>query len=130
MPGKPKSKVAKTRPAPKAGHAMPPTKGPMPAKGVHTAADSPAEVKRLTREIEALKEVLSKRPVSGGDGSASRRDQDKALADRLVRLDERVDALWARVSDLEEALEGETGGTARTREPDFDETPDREFYER
>ena len=130
MPGKPKSKVAKTRPAPKAGHAMPPAKGVSPAKGAHAAVDSVAEVKRLTREIESLKEVLSKRPVSGGDGGASRRDHDKALADRLVRLDERVDALWARVSDLEEALEGETGGTGRTREPDFDETPDREFYER
>jgi hypothetical protein len=122
MPGKQKPKVSKTRPAAKTGHATP------PAKGVKGAGDPAAEVKRLTREVDALKEALSKRPASAGDGGFSRREQDKALADRLVRLDERVDSLWARVSDLEEALEGESGG--RTREPDFDETPDREFYER
>jgi hypothetical protein len=122
MPGKQKTKVLKTGPAAKPGHVAP------PAKAAKAAGDPAAEVKRLTREVEALKEALSRRPVSAGDGGASRREQDKALADRLVRLDERVDSLWARVSDLEEAIEGESGG--RTREPDFDETPDREFYER
>lgn len=123
MPGKQKPKVSKTRPAAKTGQATP------PAKGAKSAGDPAAEVKRLTREVDTLKEALSKRPVAAGDGGVSRREQDKALADRLVRLDERVDSLWARVSDLEEALEGESGA-GRTREPDFDETPDREFYER
>lgn len=124
MPGKQKTKALKTRPAAKTGPTKP------PAKRGKEGGDPAAEVKRLTREIEGLKEALSKRPGMAGDGGASRREHDKLLADRLVRLDERVDALWARVSDLEEAIEGETGGTGRTREPDFDETPDREFYER
>jgi hypothetical protein len=122
MPGKRKTKVHKTDPVAKAGHTTP------SAKGAQDPGDPAAEVKRLTREVEALKEALSKRPLSAGDGGASRREHDKVLADRLVRLDERVDSLWARVSDLEEAIEGESGG--RTREPDFEDTPGREFYER
>lgn len=92
------------------------------------AADSSAEVKRLAQEVELLRAEVNKRGAAGGDGGASRRDQDKALADRLARLDEKVDALWSRLSDLEERLEGEGGGS-RSREADFDEPPDREFYE-
>jgi hypothetical protein len=86
-----------------------------------------AEVKRLTHEVEAINERLSKRPAGGGDGGAARREQDKVLADRLARLDERVDTLWARVSDLEEAIQGEG---RPTRENDFDEAPEKDFYER
>ncbi|HLG43910.1 MAG TPA: hypothetical protein VI337_02745 [Nitrospirales bacterium] len=92
------------------------------------AADPSAEVKRLAQEVELLRAELAKRVAAGGDGAASRRDQDKALADRLARLDEKVDALWSRLSDLEDRLEGEGGG-GRSREADFDEPPDREFYE-
>jgi hypothetical protein len=84
------------------------------------------EVKRLAREMEVLQAEWHKRSVGAGDDGVSRRDQGKALADRLARLDEKVDALWARVSDLEEALEGEGG---RTRDADFDEAPDRDFFE-
>lgn len=84
------------------------------------------EVKRLAREVEALHTEWHRRSVASGDDGVSRRDQGKALADRLARLDEKVDALWARVSDLEEALEGEGG---RTRDADFDEAPDRDFFE-
>jgi hypothetical protein len=91
------------------------------------AADPSAEVKRLAQEVELLRGELNKRIAAGGDGAASRRDQDKALADRLARLDEKVDALWSRLSDLEDRSEGEGGG--RSREADFDEPPDREFYE-
>jgi hypothetical protein len=90
-------------------------------------ADPSVEVKRLAQEVESLRAEFSKRVAAGGDGAASRRDQDKALADRLARLDEKVDALWSRLSDLEDRLEGEGG--SRTREADFDEPPDREFYE-
>lgn len=90
------------------------------------AGDLVAEVKRLAREVETLKAELPKRPAAAVDESVSRRDQGKVLADRLARLDEKVDALWARVSDLEEALEGEGG---RTREADFDEVPDRDLFE-
>lgn len=92
------------------------------------ATDSSAEVKRLAQEVELLRAEVNKRGAAGGDGGASRRDQDKALADRLARLDEKVDALWSRLSDLEDRLEGEGGGS-RSREADFDEPPDREFYE-
>lgn len=124
MPGKTKHRIPKPGPAAKVGKAKSSAKG---NKGVGTD-DLVAEVRRLAHEVDAIKETLNKRPASGGDGGAARRDHDKLLADRLVRLDERVDSLWARVSDLEEALEGEGGRT--TRETDFDETPDREFYER
>ncbi len=124
IPGKGKPKVPKADLKARVGKTQAPAKGNKEAG----SGDLAAEVNRLAREMDAIKEMLSKRLAAGGDGGASRRDQDKILADRLVRLDERVDSLWARVSDLEEALEGE-GGRA-SRDTDFDETPDREFYER
>jgi hypothetical protein len=96
-----------------------------PAKG---SGDVGAHVRRLTGEVETLKAELRKRPGGTGPEASSRRDLDKILADRLARLDEKIESLWGRVADLEEHFEGEGGG--RTREPDFDETPDRDFYER
>ena len=108
----------------------------MPAKPVRvephppakTSGDMGAHVRRLTGEVETLKAELRKRPGGTGQEASSRRDLDKILADRLARLDEKIESLWGRVADLEEHFEGEGGG--RTREPDFDETPDRDFYER
>ncbi len=96
-----------------------------PAK---SSGDGGAHVRRLTGEVETLKAELRKRPSGTGQEVSSRRDLDKILADRLARLDEKIESLWGRVADLEEHFEGEGGG--RTREPDFDETPDRDFYER
>jgi hypothetical protein len=107
-----------------------------PAKPVRVELQAPAKssgdvgahVRRLTGEVETLKAELRKRPGGTGQEVSSRRDLDKILADRLARLDEKIESLWGRVADLEEHFEGEGGG--RTREPDFDETPDRDFYER
>ena len=106
---------------------MPPrAERPAPAK---SSDDLTAVIRRLISDVETLKAELRKRPGGGGqEGSSSRRDQDKILADRLARLDEKIESLWGRVADIEEHFEGEAGG--RTREPDFDETPDRDFYER
>jgi hypothetical protein len=115
--GKKSAKVAKT-PPPRAAH-------PAPAK---SSDDLATQVRRLTAEVEIMKAELRKRPGAGGQEGSSRRDQDKILADRLARLDEKIESLWGRVADIEEHFEGEAGG--RTREPDFDETPDRDFYER
>jgi predicted nuclease with TOPRIM domain len=76
--------------------------------------------------VKSLKEELRKRSTPAGPEVSSRRDQDKILADRLARLDEKIESLWGRVADLEEHFEGEGG---RTRDTEFDETPDRDFYE-
>lgn len=120
----------------------------MPAKGKHKATkgspigakaqqkdihaggwtDLAAEVKRLAREVEAIKAVLSQRPGGGPDGGAARRDQDKVVADRLARLDEKVEAVWNRVADLEERLEGENASGHEADE--FEDTPEKDFYER
>ena len=97
------------------------------APAVKSSGDLAAQVKRLAGDLEALKAEGRKRPGGGAEEGFSRRDQDKILADRLARLDEKIESLWGRVSDLEEHFEGEGGG--RTREPDFDETPERDFYE-
>src|SRR5256885_16891236 len=98
----------------------------MPAKGKHRAAkgtpkegealgkanhaggsgDLAAEVKRLAREGEAIKAMLSQRQAAGHDGGTARRDQDKLVADRLARLDEEVEAVWDRVGHLGGRLEG------------------------
>ncbi len=105
--------------------------GGKPRPKVVEAVGSPdlaAEVKRLTREVEAIKAVLSQRPVGGPDGGAARRDQDKLVADRLARLDEKVEAVWHRVADLEERLEGESA--AGHEADDLDDTPEKDFYER
>lgn len=99
-----------------------------PQAAAKSSGDLGAQVRRLTGELETLKAELRKRPGGGGQEVSSRRDLDKILADRLARLDEKIESLWGRVADLEEHFEGEGGG--RTREPDFDETPDRDFYER
>ena len=96
-----------------------------PAK---SSGDVGAHVRRLTGEVETLKAELRKRPGGTGQEASSRRDLDKILADRLARLYEKFESLWCRLAVLEEHFEGEGGG--RTREPDFDETPDRDFYER
>src|SRR5213594_4722645 len=94
----------------------------MPAKGKHRAvkeipkegkalseanhaggsADLAAEVKRLAREMEAIKAILSQRQAAGHDGGTARRDQDKLVADRLARLDEKLEAVWNRVARSEE----------------------------
>jgi hypothetical protein len=107
--------------------APPPTRAE-PQAPAKRSDDLAAQVRRLTGELETVKADLRKRPGGTGQEGSSRRDQDKILADRLARLDEKIESLWGRVADLEEHFEGE-GGT-RTREPDFDETPDRDFYER
>lgn len=90
--------------------------------------DLVAEVKRLARELEAVKLELSRRPA-GGDGGGSRRDQDKVVADRLARLDEKVDSVWNRLADLEERIEGE-GARHGHDADDFDEAPEKDYYER
>jgi len=107
-----------------------PTGGKARHIAVHAggATDLDAEVKRLAREVEAIKAVLSQRPGGGHDGGAVRRDQDKLVADRLARLDEKVEAVWNRVADLEGRLEGEGAGGHEA--DDFDDTPEKDFYER
>jgi hypothetical protein len=92
------------------------------------SSDLAAEVKRLAREVEAIKAGLGQRSGGGPDGGAARRDQDKLVADRLARLDEKVDTVWNRVADLEERLEGE--GTSGREADEFDDTPEKDFYER
>jgi len=92
------------------------------------AGDLATQIKRLAADMDALKAELRKRPGGGNSEAAPRRDTDKIVADRLARLDEKIESLWGRVADLEEHFEGE-GGAGRNREPDFDETPDRDFYE-
>lgn len=91
--------------------------------------DLTAEVKRLAREVEAIKAEFSQRPSGGYDGGAARRDQDKVVADRLARLDEKVEAVWNRVADLEERLEGDSAGHGHDAD-DFDDVPEKDFYER
>ena len=100
-----------------------------PGKIVPNGGDLAAEVRRLAREVETLRLEVSRRPAVGGEGGGSRRDQDKAIADRLARLDEKVDSVWNRLADLEERLEGE--GTGRGHDADdFDEAPVKDYYER
>ena len=120
MSAKEKHKAAKE--APTGGKARP------KAVQAGESTDLAAEVKRLTREVEAIRAVLSQRPVGGPDGGAARRDQDKVVADRLARLDEKVEAVWHRVADLEERLEGESA--AGHEADDLDDTPEKDFYER
>lgn len=91
--------------------------------------DLAAEVKRVAREIDAIKMELSKRPVMGGDGGSSRRDQDKVVADRLARLDEKVEAVWNRLADLEERVEGEGAGHGHDAD-ELEEAPEKDFYDR
>jgi hypothetical protein len=105
-------------------------KGKTPGVVQTTAAakgslDLAAQVRRLAADVEAMRLETRKRP--GSEEGGTRRDQDKILADRLARLDEKIESLWGRVADLEEHFEGESG--TRTREPDYDEAPDRDFYE-
>lgn len=105
-------------------------KGPVQlVKAAQSGGDLAAEVKRLARELEAVKLELSRRPAMGGDGGGSRRDQDKVVADRLARLDEKVDSVWNRLADLEERLEGEGAGHGHDAD-DFEETPEKDYYER
>jgi hypothetical protein len=114
---------------PKAGKAVK-EKGPArPGKAAQSGGDLAAEVKRLARELEAVKLELSRRPSAGGEGGGSRRDQDKVVADRLARLDEKVDSVWNRLADFEERMEGE--GTRHGHDADdFDEAPEKDYYER
>ena len=98
-------------------------------KAAQSGGDLSAEIKRLARDLEAVKLALSRRPAMGGDGGGSRRDQDKAVADRLARLDEKVDSVWNRLADLEERLEGEGAGHGHDAD-DFEETPEKDYYER
>ena len=95
------------------------------APSVHSG-DLAGEVKRLALEVKTIKEESRKRSGPANGETSSRRELDKMLADRLARLDEKIESLWGRVADLEEHFEGEGG---RTRDPEFDETPDRDFYE-
>ena len=124
---------ATVKSAPSAKKGAKDVKTPMPPRAEHptpakSSDDLATQVRRLTSDVETLKAELRKRPGGSGQEGSSRRDQDKILADRLARLDEKIESLWGRVADIEEHFEGEAGG--RTREPDFDETPDRDFYER
>ena len=92
------------------------------------SGDLAAEVKRLAREVEAVKAELGKRSLGGGNGSGARRDQDKVVADRLARLDEKVDSVWNRLADLEERLEGD--GAGHGADDDFEEPQEKDFYDR
>ena len=116
-----KAKAFKAVKAPQARKDPGKEKGPAPlGKAAQSGGDLTAEVKRLARELEAVKLELSRRPTAGGDGGGSRRDQDKVVADRLARLDEKVDSVWNRLADLEERLEGEGAGHGHDAD-DFDE---------
>lgn len=124
-------KAAKEIKAPQARKDVGREKGPaQPGKAAQSGGgDLSAEVKRLARELEAVKLELSRRPAGGGDGGGSRRDHDKIVADRLARLDEKVDSVWNRLADFEERMEGE--GTRRGHDADdFDEAPEKDYYER
>ncbi|MDO8547299.1 MAG: hypothetical protein Q7R68_08045 [Nitrospirales bacterium] len=123
-------KVAKAITAPQVRKDADREKGPaQPGKAVQGGGDLSAEVKRLACELEAVKLELSRRPAGGGDGGGSRRDQDKAVADRLARLDEKVDSVWNRLADFEERMEGE-GTRHGHNADDFDEAPEKDYYER
>jgi hypothetical protein len=137
MPAKGKQNTPKTGKATKETKAPPARKDAgkekEPAQSGKAAqsggGDLAAEVKRLARELEVVKLELSRRPAAGGPGGGSRRDQDKAVADRLARLDEKVDAVWNRLADFEERVEGE--GTRHGHDADdFDEAPEKDYYER
>src|SRR3989338_7836586 len=136
MPAKGKQKTSKTGKAAKAINAPQARKDAgrekglaQPGKAVQGGGDLSAEVKRLARELEAVKLELSRRPAAWGDGGGSRRDQDKAVADRLGRLDEKVDSVWNRLADFEERMEGE-GTRHGHNADDFDEAPEKDYYER
>ena len=136
MPAKGKQKTSKTGKAAKAINAPQARKDAgrekglaQPGKAVQGGGDLSAEVKRLARELEAVKLELSRRPAAGGDGGSSRREQDKAVADRLARLDEKVDSVWNRLADFEERMEGE-GTRHGHNADDFDEAPEKDYYER
>jgi hypothetical protein len=124
MPAKGNQKTPKTGKAAK-------EKGPArPGKAAQSGGgDLAAEVKRLARELEAVKLELSRRPAAGAEGGGSRRDQDKVVADRLARLDEKVDSVWNRLADFEERMEGE-GARHGHDADDFDEAPEKDYYER
>lgn len=138
MPAKGKQKTPKTGKAakeikaPQARKDAGGEKGPaQPGKAAQSGGggDLAAEVKWLARELEAVKLELSRRPAAGGDGVGSRRDHDKVVADRLARLDEKVDSVWNRLADFEERMEGE-GARHRHDADDFDEAPEKDYYER
>lgn len=130
--GKQKATASKEIKAPQARKDTGKEKGPAQlgrAAQSGGGGDLAAEVKRLARELEAVKLELSRRPTVGGEGGGSRRDQDKVVADRLARLDEKVDSVWNRLADLEERIEGE--GTRHGHDADdFDEAPEKDYYER
>src|SRR2546422_8601432 len=104
MPAKGKHRAAKG--TPKEGEAL--------GKANHAggSADLAAEVKRLAREGEAIKAMLSQRQAAGHDGGAARRDQGKLVADRPARLGEKVETGGDRGGELEERLGGARGGRA------------------
>src|SRR5207244_13009179 len=99
----------------------------MPAKGKHRAAkgtpqegkalskanhaggsaDLAAEVKRLAREGEVIKAMLSQRQAAGHDGGPARRDQDKGVAERLGRRGGKLEGVWNRGAVLAERRAGE-----------------------
>ena len=125
-----KTKAAQGSKAPHVRKDLDKEKSPVPlVKAAQSGGDLAAEVKRLARELEAVKLELSRRPAMGGEGGSSRRDQDKVVADRLARLDEKVDSVWNRLADLEERLEGEGAGHGHDAD-DFEETPEKDYYER
>lgn len=130
--GKQKAKASKAIKAPQARKDSGNEKGPSPLGRPAQSGgggDLAAEVRRLSRELEAVRLELSRRPAVGGEGGGSRRDQDKIVADRLARLDEKVDSVWNRLADLEERLEGE-GARHGHDADDFDEAPEKDYYER
>lgn len=122
-------KVSKETKVPQVRKGADREKEPVQSGKALQGGDLAAEVKRLARELEAVKLELSRRPSGGGDGGGGRRDQDKVVADRLARLDEKVDSVWNRLADLEERLEGEGAGHRQDAD-DFDEAPEKDYYER
>lgn len=91
-----------------------------------------AHIARLARDVETIKLEVSRRPAmgaAGGSEGGSRRDHEKVIADRLARLDEKVDSVWNRLADLEERLEGE-GGRHKHDADELDEPHEKDYYER
>ncbi len=139
MPAKGKQKTPKTRKAtkeitaPQVRHDTGTKEGPAsPGSTTQSVGHLAAEVTRLTREVEAIKLELRRRPatgVAGGEEWGARRDHDKVIADRLARLDGKVDAVWNRLADFEERMEGE-GARHRHDADEFDEAPEKDYDER
>ena len=70
-----------------------------------------------------------KGPARPGKAAQSSSGDLAAEVKRLARLDEKVDSVWNRLADFEERMEGE--GTRHGHDADdFDEAPEKDYYER